>query len=210
MDSGHQGISLYSRATAEITGNIVTGSRYHAVRSTGGTLNMNNNLIINNANRGIYLGNKSARGTIANNVIIGNGTGIGGFARSNVKVENNIIADSSYAGIGFRDSCSLSIRDNIFQGNERGWILFKEGGGNGNTVYKNTFWRNKADVENMDKTADSIIADPGFVDAENGDFLLKPGQALQQKQGLTNPEVFKKLWKIWKNRRDKNMPFAEN
>ncbi|MHC4436956.1 MAG: M56 family metallopeptidase, partial [Planctomycetota bacterium] len=36
MDSGHQGISLYSRATAEITGNIVTGSRYHAVRSTGG------------------------------------------------------------------------------------------------------------------------------------------------------------------------------
>jgi len=97
MGSGHQGISLYSGATAEIIGNVVTGSRYHAVRSTGGTLNMTNNLIINNANRGVYLGNKSARGTIANNIIIGNGTGIGGFARSNVKVENNIIADSSYA-----------------------------------------------------------------------------------------------------------------
>jgi len=210
MDSGHQGISLYSGATAEITGNVVTGSRFHAVRSTGGTLNMSDNLIINNANRGVYLGNRSARGTIANNVIIGNGTGIGGFARSNVKIENNIIADSSYAGIGVRDSCSLSIRNNIFRGNERGWILFQEGSGNGNTVYKNTFWRNKVDAENMDKTVDSIIADPVFVDAENGDFSLKPGPVLQHKQGLTNPEIFMKLWEIWKNRRDKNMPFTEN
>jgi hypothetical protein len=182
MGSGHQGISLYSGAAAEIVGNVVTGSRYHAVRSTGGTLNMTDNLIINNSNRGVYLGNKSARGTIANNVIIGNGTGISGFARSNVKVENNIIADSSYAGIGFRDSCSLSIRDNIFRGNER----------------------NKIETENLDKTADSVIADPGFIDADNGDFSLKPGPALQQKQGLTNPEIFKTLWKIWQKRDDKN------
>jgi hypothetical protein len=200
MDSGHQGIMLYAGATAEVIGNVVTGSGYHAVRSTGGTLNMKDNLIINNANRGVYLGNKSASGTIANNVIIGNGTGVGGFARSIVKVENNVIADSSYAGIGMRDSCSLSIRNNIFRGNERGWILFKEGGGNGNTVYKNTFWLNKVDAENMDKTKNSIIADPVFVDAENGDFSLKPGPVLQQKQGLTNPEIFKKLWKIWKTR----------
>ena len=209
IDSGHQGISLYSGATAEITGNVVTGSRFHAVRSTGGTLNMKDNLIINNANRGVYLGNRSARGTIANNVIIGNGTGIGGFARSNVKVVNNIIADSSYAGIGMRDSCSLSIRNNIFRGNERGWILFKEGSGNDNTVYKNTFWRNKVDAENMDKTADSIMADPDFADAENGDFSLKPGPALEQKQGLTDLEIFKMLWKRWQNRVDRNEPFTE-
>ncbi len=200
MDSGHQGISLYSGATAEIVGNVVTGSKYHAVRSTGGTLNMTDNLIINNANRGVYLGNKSASGTISNNVIIGNGTGIGGFARSNVKVENNIIADSSYAGIGMRDSCGLSIRDNIFSGNERGWILFKEGGRNGNTVYRNTFWRNKIETENLNKTTDSITADPGFVDAENGDFSLRTGLALKQKQGLTNPDIIKKLWKRWQNR----------
>jgi beta-lactamase regulating signal transducer with metallopeptidase domain/protocatechuate 3,4-dioxygenase beta subunit len=216
MDSGHQGIMLYAGATAEITGNVVTGSRFHAVRSTGGTLNMTDNLIINNANRGVYLGNKSASGTISNNVIIGNGTGISGFARSNVKVENNVIADSSYAGIGMRDSCSLTIRDNIFQGNERGWILFKEGDRNSNTIDKNTFWRNKVETENLDKAAGSINADPGFVDAGNGDFSLKPGPALQQsvrtpqeKQGLTNPDVFKMLWKRWQNRADKNQPFAE-
>jgi len=210
MDSGHQGIILYAGATVEITGNVVTGSRFHAVRSTGGNLKMTDNLIINNANRGVYLGNKSAGGTIADNVIIGSGTGVGGFARSNVKIENNVIADSIYAGIGMRDSCSLSIRDNIFRGNERGLILFKESGGNGNRLYKNTFWHNKVDAENMNKAADSIAVDPGFVDVENGDFSLKPGPALQQKQGLTNPEIFKKLWKIWKNRQDKNMPFTEN
>jgi parallel beta-helix repeat protein len=240
MDSGHQGISLYAGATAEIIGNVVTGSRYHAVRSTGGTFNMTDNLIINNANRGVYLGNKSARGKIANNVIIGNGTGISGFARSNVKVENNVIAHSSYAGIGMRDSCSLSIRDNIFEGNERGWILFKETGENSNSVYKNVFWNNKIETENLDKTSDSIsvtvkreapqsgnniitgigvytgatnsgtsgIADTGFADTDNGDFSLKPGPALQQKQGLTNPEVFRMLWKRWKNRADKNEPFT--
>jgi len=210
MGSGHQGISLYSGATAEIAGNVVTGSKYHAVRSTGGTLNMTDNLIIHNANRGVYLGNKSASGTISNNVIIGNGTGVGGFARSNVKVENNVIADSSYAGIGMRDSCNLSIRDNIFQANERGLIQFKDIGGNGNDVYKNTFWRNKVDTENLDKTADSVITDPVFADADNGDFSLKPGPALQQKQGLTNPGIFKNLWKIWKNREEKNVPAIGN
>jgi len=210
MDSGHQGISLYSGATAEIVGNVVTGSKYHAVRSTGGNLNMTDNLIINNANRGVYLGNKSASGTISNNVIIGSGTGISGFAQSKVKIGNNIIADSSYAGIAMRDSCSLSIRDNILRGNERGLILFKEGSKNGNTVYKNTFWRNKIETENLDKTSDSIIADPAFIDAANGDFSLKPGPALQQKQGLKNPEIFKTLWKIWKNRQNKNMLSTEN
>ena len=72
MDSGHQGISLYSGANAQILRNVVTGSRYHGVRSTGGTLYMQDNLIIENANRGIYLGNKSAHGTVTNNIIIGN------------------------------------------------------------------------------------------------------------------------------------------
>ena len=207
--SGHQGISLYSGATAKILSNIVTGSKYHGVRSTGGTLYMKDNLIINNANRGVYLGNKSASGTIENNVIMGNGTGISGFAQSKVKIANNIIADSSYAGIGMRDSCSLVICDNIFKGNERGWIMFKEASRGGNVVRKNTFWQNKVDTENLDKAADSIVADPRFADADNGDFSLKPGPASEQKQGLNEPQVFKWLWPRWKNRADKDEPFPQ-
>jgi RNA polymerase sigma-70 factor (ECF subfamily) len=208
MNCKSQGIILYQGATADIVGNVVAGSGKHAVRSTGGTLRMKDNLIIENANRGVYLGNKSARGVISNNVIIGNGTGISGFAKSRVIIENNIIADSSYAGIGFRDSCGLQIRNNIFTGNERGWIMFKEGSRNNNSCQRNTFWQNETDAENFRKTANSISANPNFVDSDNGDFSLQPGPALENKQGLTNPDIFRNLWKIWKNREDENEPFG--
>ena len=207
MDCGHQGVILYSGATAKIIGNVITGSKYHAVRSTGGTLEVKDNLIIENANRGIYLGNKSAGGVISNNIIMGNGTGISGFAQSKVRIQNNIIADSSYAGISMQDSCSLSIRNNILQGNAKGCILQKEGSKDANKVFRNLFWQNEADVENFDKPAVSISAEPGFVDPDNGDFSLKAGAALEHKQGLTDPNVFKILWKRWKNRNDKNEPF---
>ena len=76
LNPGHCGITVYSGSTIDVARNIITGSRYHGVRSTGGTLNMHDNLIIRNKNRGIYLGNKSASGHVSNNVILGNGTGI--------------------------------------------------------------------------------------------------------------------------------------
>ena len=194
-----QGIILYSGATVDVIGNIITGSKKHAVRSTGGTLRMEDNLIVNNANRGVYLGNKSAAGIIKNNVIMASGTGIGGFANSKVTIENNIITDSTYAGIGFKDSCSFQIRNNIFTNNERGWIMFKEGESNNNGCQMNTFWKNKTDVENFEKTANSILENPNFADAANGDFSLRPGTASDNKQGLTNPEILKKLWEKYKN-----------
>jgi len=207
MDCGHQGVILYSGAKAKILRNVITGSRYHAVRSTGGTLDVRDNLLIENANRGIYLGNKSARGVIANNIIMGNGTGISGFARSRVRIQNNIIADSSYAGISMRDSCNLSIRNNILQGNAKGCIVHKEGSKNANKVFRNLFWENEIDVENFAKPAVSISVEPGFADPDNGDFSLKAGEALENKQGLSDPNVFKILWKRWENRDDKNEPF---
>ncbi|HBG78328.1 MAG TPA: hypothetical protein DDW84_05700 [Phycisphaerales bacterium] len=202
-DCGHQGIMVYSGAKVEVMRNVIAGSKYHAVRSTGGHLEVRDNLIINNKNRGVYLGNKSAQGSIVNNGIIGNGTGISGFASSNMKIENNVIADNNYSGVDFRDSCSFVIQNNIFQSNGKGWIMFKEGGKGGNTSLMNTFWQNKVDTENFDKTANSILTDPCFADFENGDFSLKPGTALENKQGLTNPEIIRKLWEIWEKYKEK-------
>jgi beta-lactamase regulating signal transducer with metallopeptidase domain/tetratricopeptide (TPR) repeat protein len=199
--SGHQGISLYSGAKIRIERNTVAGSKYHGVRSTGGTLFMKDNLIINNDNRGVYLGNKSARGIISNNVIMANECGISGFAESKVKIENNVIADSSYAGIQMADSSKLGISRNIICNNERGLILSGEGGRNDNSVLKNTFWKNKVDAENFIRPADSILAEPAFRDAENGDFSLTGGGPLEQKQGLTDPEL---LWKIWQRHTAEN------
>jgi len=209
MNCGHQGIILYSGATARVVGNVITGSKYHAVRSTGGNLSMRDNLIIKNKNRGVYLGNKSGRGIISNNIIMDNATGISGFASFKAKIENNLILNSSYAGISMQQSCSLSIRDNIFQANERGWIMFEKGGKGGNTCYRNTFWKNKIDAENFSKTGNSILEDPRFVSVGDGDFSLQAGPAKENKQGLTNPEVFKKLWKRWQNRKDRNELFSD-
>ncbi|MCK4885868.1 MAG: right-handed parallel beta-helix repeat-containing protein [Planctomycetes bacterium] len=197
-----QGITLYRDASVDIIGNIIAGSKKHAVKSTGGALRMENNLLINNANRGVYLGNKSATGTIKNNAIIANETGIGGFGNSSVKIENNVISDSTYAGIGFKDSCRLQFNNNIFTNNERGWIMFEYGNRNGNGCQMNTFWKNKTDVENFRKTGNSILENPNFVDAANGDFSLKPGPALDNKQGLTNPQIIKQLWQKYKNPED--------
>ena len=86
--------------------------------------------------------------------------------------------------------------------------MFDKGEKGGNTSYRNTFWKNKVDDENFSKTGNSINADPAFTDADNGDFSLKPGPAFENKQGLTNPQLFKDLWKIWENREDKNVPFT--
>ncbi len=205
-----QGITLFKGANVDITGNIITGSRKHGIRCTGGILNVSDNLIVNNANRGIYLGNKSASGKINNNVILGNATGISGFARSKVVIENNIISDSSYAGISFRDSCVLQIRNNIFKSNQRGWIMFEEGNSNNNGCQRNTFWQNKTDVENFQKTGNSILENPKFTDAANGDFSLQPGSAHEHKQGLTNPQIFKTLWKRWKNPKEESEPIIKS
>jgi nitrous oxidase accessory protein NosD len=194
-----QGITLFSGATVDVVGNIITGSNKHAVRNTGGTLRMHDNLIINNANRGVYLGNKSARGVISNNVIMGNGTGISGFARSRVKIENNLLLNNDFAGIDMRDSCIFSIQNNILLGGSRGLALFKETGKNSNKIGRNTFWQNAVDVENFEEAPDSVMAEPAFADAANGNFSLKEGPVLEHDQGLTNPEIFKTLWKKWES-----------
>jgi hypothetical protein len=196
LNSGHQGISLYEGANAKIIGNIIAGSKYHGLRSTGGELLVQNNLITNNS-RGIYLGNKSASGIITNNIIMGNSEGISGFENSQVTVTNNIFADSTFAGIDMRDSCRLTIGDNIFVNNQCGIKLIPETGKDNNAVLKNTFWKNKMVAENLE-LKDLLETDPQFVDSNNGDFSLKAGPALEQKQGLSEPEVFTRIWEKWK------------
>jgi nitrous oxidase accessory protein NosD len=193
-DSGHQGVINYDGATLTVQRCIITGSKFHAVRCTGGTLHVKDNLLIKNANRGIYLGNKSGRGTIANNLILGNGTGISAFGRADYAVANNVIVSNDYAGIDMRDSCLLSIRNNVLARNQRGIMLHKEGTENSNVIAKNAYWANATDVENMDKPEGSITADPQFADPNHGDFSVS-GPVQQQGDGLTDHKIIKELWK---------------
>ncbi|MCK4998827.1 MAG: right-handed parallel beta-helix repeat-containing protein, partial [Anaerohalosphaera sp.] len=195
-DCGHQGVISYSGAKINLTGNIITGSKYHAVRNTGGTLSMKNNLIINNANRGIYLGNKTGQGKIYSNIIIGNGTGIGCFAGSKYDILYNIIMNNSYSGISMEKSCRLGMKGNILAGNERGLVMFDRGEQGSNDVRANTFWNNKTNAENITLPGTTITEEPQFRDAPNGDFSLTEGTVKEKQQGLTNADA-KELWTLW-------------
>ncbi len=192
-DCGHQGVIGYDGSTLTVQRNIITGSKFHAVRCTGGILHVKDNLLIKNANRGIYLGNKTGQGTITNNLILGNGSGISGFGRANYVIANNVIADNSFSGIDMRDSCRFSIRNNVLVRNQRGLALFKEGTENLNVIGKNAFWANATDVENLEKPAGSLTADPRFTDPNQGDFTAQ-GAVRAQEHGLMNPQVLKDLW----------------
>lgn len=208
--SGHQGVICYTGAKINVKNNIITGSKFHAVRNTGGSLNLTSNLIINNANRGVYLGNGTGRGDIRNNVISGNGTGIGGFASARYTIQNNVIMSNTYSGISMEKSCNFKIHSNIFMSNERGWVMFDRGEGNGNSCQQNVFWKNKVDAENFMKTGNSITEKPQFADIRNGDFTLTGGAAKQAKQGLLDAETISDLWKKWK-KRQKGLPqMAQN
>ncbi len=194
---GHCGISVYAGSKMEVARTIVTGSEFHGIRSTGGTLDVHDCLIIENANRGVYLGNKSAHGRINNNVILGNGTGISGFARSNVTIEHNVIAGSSYAGVDARDTCLLKVRHNIFTDNTRGFVLFTEAGRNAVQLGSNSFWENQSNVENLAGTVDLVLADPAFAHADEGDFTTALSQRTPEGYGLTDPAPIQQLWKSW-------------
>jgi beta-lactamase regulating signal transducer with metallopeptidase domain/nitrous oxidase accessory protein NosD len=196
-DCGHQGVINYDGSTLTVQRNIITGSKFHAVRCTGGTLHVKDNLLIKNANRGVYLGNKTGRGTITNNLIVGNGTGISAFGRADYVIANNVIVDNEYAGIDMRDSCRLSIRDNVLAKSQRGIVLHKEGSENFNVIGKNAYWANATDVESMDKPEDSVTADPQFVDPNRGDFSVR-GPAQEQGHGLTDPSVIRGLWEKYR------------
>jgi len=199
-----QGVILYSGASADVIGNYIANSGKHAVRSTGGKLNMLDNLIVNNANRGVYLGNKTGSGRIANNVLIGNSVGISGFASADVKIENNVILDSKFAAIAMRGSCKLKIKDNIMQGNPTGVIVYSDNGENNNTLLGNTFYKNKENTKDIKTPANTITTDPLFNDAKNGDYSLKPGTVLENKQGLMDHSKIEKLWKLYLNSKPKN------
>ena len=58
-----------------------------------------------------------------------------------------------------------------------------------------------------DKPVKSIEANPGFVDAENGDFTLGAGEVKKQGHGLKEPAIIKKLWQRWERRAEREEPF---
>lgn len=203
LKPGHCGITVYTNSKIEVSKTIVTGSRFHGLRNTGGKILAHDNLIIKNRNRGIYLGNKPASGTVRNNVILGNGTGISAFGQTDVTIANNLILQSGYAGVDARDSCAITLRNNIIKSNPKGFVFYKESGKNRVKFKKNTFWNNKANTEHIALPKDSLEINPKFKDPENGDFTPEASEIVKGNQGIKDPAVFVALWKKWKSLTEK-------
>ena len=149
---------------------------------------------MNNKVSGVYLGNKDGQGTITNTLMIHNSEGVAAFYRAQFQIHNNVILDSTSAGIGMWDTCRLHIADNIFQSNAKVLVAYAKGGKGSNVIGVNAFWQNKADTENCRRADDSFLADPLFQDPGAGDYSLKPGSTLDRKQGLTDPRPSASSW----------------
>lgn len=191
---GHQGVILYRGASVTVKRNIFTGSKYHAVRSTGGKLVCQENLIINNRNRAVYLGNKSSSGVISNNLMIGNAIGVDGISASTYTVTNNVIVKSGFAAVSGRPYARLTLQKNVLANNPRGISFYvKEGSGDKvqSKVGANVLWQNKVETENCDTKA-IVKMDPKFVAPDKGDYRL--GVKKLRGAGLQKPEILKKLW----------------
>lgn len=195
LNPGHCGITIGSDSSAELTRNIITGSRYHAIRCTGGEIEAHSNLIIRNKNRGFYIGSKSAVGEISNNLIVDNATGINVFAYSKLEIENNVIARSSYAGLAIIDTAKLEIEGNIIVDNEKGFVGFSENKGKELSIPvkgKNLVSGNKIRSENIALPSKTLEEDPAFNNPDEGLFKSAVGG-----MGLEDPAALQELWIKW-------------
>ena len=204
-NAGHCAITLHRRSKVKITRNIVTGSRYHGVRSSGGFLELTDNILAGNRRSGAYLGNKNAHGTIRNNLFVGNCEGISSFYRSDVAIERNLFVRSKYAGVGTWDSCPLVIRRNSFVANGSAIKRYVGKCKLSPLPVKlegNHYWQNAKDTVECEKSDTARAGDPLFAAADKNDFALQAGSPLLDEggrplAGLADAEAIRVLAEKW-------------
>lgn len=196
---GHCGLTAMSGAELTARRNLVTGSRFHGLRCTGGTLIAEDNLIIANKNRGIYLGNRAAHGRIENNLILGNATGISAFGGSDNTIRHNVFLNNTFAAIDSRSLCPITVEANVLQGNNQGFVVWKESESLTAIQFgENTFWKNASnDAVRIELHPASVMADPGFVDVARGDFNRPGVSGAGKEHGLLRPESLVPVWERW-------------
>lgn len=196
LNPGHCGISIGNGSEAVLERNIVTGSRYHGIRCTGGKITAKSNLVVRNKNRGFYIGNKSAIGEISNNLIVENATGINVFANSKLGIAHNVIVRSSYAGLVVADTAKVKVEGNIVVDNEKGLVGFSAEKGQQPSIAvdgKNLVYNNTTESEGTaGLPSKTKRVDPGFKDADGGLFATE-----YTGMGLDEPEALQRLWIKW-------------
>ena len=83
--AGHSVVTVHPESQVEVARNLLSDCGYHAVRVTGGTVDMHDNIVLGCARAGVYLGNRDAHGDIHQNLFSGNLGEIWGYYGSNVR-----------------------------------------------------------------------------------------------------------------------------
>ena len=195
LNPGHCGITIGHGSSGKVSRNIVSGSRYHAIRCTGGKIEADSNLLIRNRNRGFYIGNRSAVGTLSNNLIVENGIGISIYARSKMEIMNNVILRCTGSGISIIDTADIEIEDNIIAENKTGVTGFSAEKGKEADISidgKNLLYENATESQDADLPSKTITKAPEFSDPDAGLF-----KSSIKSMGLTAPNVLQELWKKW-------------
>lgn len=198
--AGRTVVMIHPDSSAKITGNILSACGYHAVRNTGGTMEMTGNLVLNNKRAGAYLGNKPAHGMIKNNLFVGNGGAIWAYADSDVSIENNVMAQSFKSAIAFAPTCRLAIRRNLIADNPTGLERTGSGAsGEGAELQGNLYWKNQQDASGLSSETPPVAGEKFFKAFETGDFSLNrealPKELRDTDAGLTDPKALLELWR---------------
>ncbi len=199
-EAGHSVVTLHQYSKVAIIGNILGFCGYHAVRNTGGTMDMQDNLVIGDVRAGAYLGNKSAHGVIANNIFADSNGEIWAYAASDVVIENNLFLNSRNTAIGMQDSCSLVIRSNSFVSNPSAVTVYRKGGNGAPVLAGNHYWNNETRFVEIAGDPDVIQGNPQFEDPANWLFAPLPDSPLlstNERIGLKDPDSIRRLRPLW-------------
>ena len=189
------GVFIDDNCTVAIKRTIATGSHSHGIYCAGGNLVIKDSLVIGNGDLGIHIGNHSSSAELSNNAIIGNGTGIS-VASTKLEMSNNIILCNEHGCIDTRVSDFLSVKNNIFAGNQAGldvgrdWDIHL-------MLTRNTFWNNDVTSKNFYLSSHTIVEYPSFENPTIGNYTVLNPTVKSENQGLTDPAVLQSLWQKW-------------
>jgi len=137
------GISLDSVSNTVIKDSTISGNSTGISFSTGGQYNTITNNVISNEYGGIYFYNITNT-TISDNIITGSDYGVDIHVSSNNTIENNLIAYSSFAGMGLFGYSLNHGSNNTMTGNTVAYSTYGlfSYDSDGNLFYKNNFKNN--------------------------------------------------------------------
>lgn len=213
--AGHSVVTVHPESQVEVARNLLADCGYHAVRVTGGTVDMHDNIVMGCTRAGVYLGNRDAHGRIYQNLFTGNLGEIWGYYGSDTTIDHNVFFQSKDPAVIFWNTCALEVRANSFTANPaalRQYVQVDDPAKVGVRLEGNHYWGNKEATEpgrkaganpgvdgrfQLEKSATAIEGDPKFRDPISGDFTPMEGSVLLQGNrtvaGLLNPQAIHDL-----------------